>query len=437
MSTPHSTSHRPVCARPLLSQILLLILLVGLCLTSSLARAGEPQHAWTRFRGENGAGSIPHCNVPLPWKAEDVAWEIDLPGKGNGSPIYYGDRIFLMSAHPDTAERYLLGIDLATGKTVWKKSEPSQPHILHTRSSYASSTPCANERAVYFAWAAPDNLTLAAFTHDGDEIWRRNLGSFASQHGHGASPALFGDTLVLFNSQAGAELPPGVEPGQSRVMAFNAATGEDLWETPNVTTQTCYGVPTYFKDESGKDALLLASTGDGIFALELDTGKPLWNTQVFSKRCVSCPVIVGDLAIGTEGSGGGGNILFGVELSGKHELKLKVDRSAPYVPTPVVKGELVFLWGDKGIVTCVHAASGRIEWSKRIGGNVSTSPVIAGDKLIGISEDGTVTILQASADFKELGNIKLDQTTRATPALAEDFILIRTDSRLIRIGKTR
>jgi outer membrane protein assembly factor BamB len=173
-----------------------------------------------------------------------------------------------------------------------------------------------------------------------------------------------------------------------------------------------------------------------VFALDAATGKQLWNNKVFSKRSVSCPVIVGDIAISTEGSGGGGNVLFGVNLKGDHGLAFEIKNTiAPYVPTPVAKDELLFLWADKGIVTCASATNGETFWSERIGGNVSTSPVIAGDKLIGIDEDGTVTILSASRSFQLLGKVKLGEVTRSTPLLAENYLLVRTDTKLICVGK--
>jgi outer membrane protein assembly factor BamB len=419
---------------PLCGTVVLLTSL--LCTATEIAQAAEPSSEhWGRFRGENGVASLERCDVPLPWKPTDVAWQVELPGTGNGSPVFYGDKVFLMAANPDTAERYLLAYQLQDGKQLWRKSIASEPHHLHARSSYASCTPCVNESAVFFCWATPQELTLAAFSHAGEELWKKDLGSYVSQHGLGASPALFGKTLILLNSQDAQELPEGVEPGESRVMAFDCETGNEKWSTPRTTTRTCYGVPTQFKDSSGVDALLFCNTGDGIFALNLETGAPLWNTKVFSKRCVSSPVIVGDMAFGTEGSGGGGNILFGVELSGDHNLKLKVDRSAPYVPTPVAKDDLLFLWGDAGIVSCIKLPSGDVMWSKRIGGNVSSSPVIAGDKLMGIAEDGTVTVLAASTGFNELGSVKLGSTCRATPALSEHFLLVRTDAHLMCIGK--
>ncbi len=404
------------------------------------AMAVEPTNTdvrqWGRFRGANGVGGVEKCDVPLPWKAEDVAWEVELPGTGNGSPIFYGDQVFIAAANPETAERHLLSYRLKDGHKLWDKRVESKPYHLHARSSYASSTPCLNDSAVFFCWATPDSMIVMALNHAGEELWKlEDLGTYTSQHGFGASPALFGKTLVVLNSQDTADLPPGTKPGESQVMAFDCETSKLKWATPRTASRACYGAPTLYKDSSGADALLFCNTGDGLFALDLETGKPLWNANVFSKRCVSSPVIVGDLAIGTEGSGGGGNVLYAVDVNGKHEVKLKVDRSAPYVPTPVAKDSLLFMWGDAGIVSCLQLPGGDTLWSKRIGGNVSSSPVIAGDKLIGIAEDGTVTVLAASSGFNELGSVELGATCRSTPAVSEHFILIRTDKKLICIGK--
>ena len=272
---------------------------------------------------------------------------------------------------------------------------------------------------------------LLALGHDGSELWRRDLGAYVSQHGFGGSPILCGQTLVLVNSQDAEELPQGIAPGQSRVMAFDSLTGEQLWETNRTTTRVCYSTPTLFDDAVAGPALLLSNTGDGFSALSLQTGSPLWSQKVFGRRCVSSPLVVGDLAIGTEGAGGGGNKLFAISLTPPHAVQLQIDRAAAYVPTPVSSGDLLFLWGDAGIVSCIKLPTGKVLWTKRIGGNVSSSPVIAGDKLIGTAEDGTVTILSATKDFREYGKVRLDEGCRATPALSEHFVLLRTQSRLI------
>lgn len=409
------------------------VLLVSMACTAAAQHPAQKE-GWQRFRGPNGAGSIASCDVPLPWSSSDVAWEVSLPGIGNASPILCGDIAFISSADPDSGEQHLHAIDIASGQVKWHNKYPSRKYPIHARSSFASSTPCANEMAVFFCWANPESLMLVALRHDGSELWSKDLGTYVSQHGFGGSPVLYGQTLVLFNSQDAEELPAGVAPGQSRVMAFDSLTGELLWETPRTTTRVCYSTPTLFTDPVAGPALLMSNTGDGLSALSLQTGSVLWSQKVFSKRCVSSPLVVGDLAIGTEGVGGGGNELFAVSLSPPHAVQFHIDRAAAYVPTPVSSGDLLFLWGDTGIVSCIKLPTAEVLWSKRIGGNVSSSPVIAGDKLIGIAEDGTVTILSATSEFREYGRVRLNEVSRATPALSEHSILLRTQTRLIRVA---
>ncbi len=410
--------------------------LSGLLLMTSLAQSLALAD-WNRFRGTNGTGVQENCSVPLPWNAQDVAWQIDLPGKGNGSPIVEDGKVFIMSADPATAERYALAYDLATGKELWRQVYASKTHLLHARSSYASATPCANAKAVFFAWASPDSLTVRSYSHTGEELWSKDFGRYISSHGFGGSPILVDDKLILANSQDAQELPEGVAPGVSSIVAIDAQTGNIAWETPRTSVRTCYGAPTVAVGADGQKSLIFAETGEGLFALDAASGKQLWNKQVFVKRCVSCPVIVGDLVVGTEGSGGGGNILFAVNLKGDHEVVFQVPRAAPYVPTPVARGNLLFLWADNGIVSCVETPSGETMWSQRIGGNVSSSPVIAGDKLIGIADDGTVSVLSATREFKNFGTVNLGETIRSTPTLGDNYLLVRTDSKLICVGQTK
>src|SRR5690606_32640392 len=98
-----------------------------LVLASPAARSSEPasEPSWSRFRGENGTATIDECRVPIPWRESDVRWTVDLPGKGNGSPIVAGGRVFLLSADANSAERYVLCYDLKTGNLLWSENATS------------------------------------------------------------------------------------------------------------------------------------------------------------------------------------------------------------------------------------------------------------------------------------------------------------------------
>jgi outer membrane protein assembly factor BamB len=118
----------------------------------------------------------------------------------------------------------------------------------------------------------------------------------------------------------------------------------------------------------------------------------------------------------------------------KPALAYKIDKSAPYVPTPVACGDLVFLWSDKGVVTCIDAATGEMHYRKRVGGNYSGSPVCVAGRLYCIAEDGEVVVLAASKKFEQLARNPLGDDSRATPAVADGKMYLRTYHALVSLG---
>jgi len=384
---------------------------------------------WDRFRGGNGLGVLAECQVQLPWQESQVT-TLKLPGTGNGSPALYGDLAFLLAADSADATRHVVAVNVAVNKIEWTKSYPSTNHTLHKFSSYASSTPCADSERLYVAWADPDNVILKAFTHVGEEVWSRNLGRYVSQHGFGTSPILVDGKIVLLNSQDAQELPAGVEPGEDKMLAVDCKTGQTIWETALPTTRVCYGVPSIRK-VGERTELICSTTAQGMFGMDMKNGSVVWSHNCFEQRVCSSSVLLGNILIGSHGSGGGkDNRLVAFDIDSRKEL-FRVTRAAPYVPTPVSVDGLLFLWSDNGIVTCVEMPSGTSLWSNRIGGDYSGSPVVLGEKLINVSHDGVVNILAASREFKKLGTVETGKTVRSTIAADTKHVLLRTDSELL------
>ncbi|MFN9236333.1 MAG: hypothetical protein ACK6D4_17000, partial [Planctomyces sp.] len=66
-------------------------LMLSLMCTSGLLRGGEPGSGWTSFR--NGGSSAAHGSFPVAWSPEkNVAWQIELPGYGQSSPVVLSGR---------------------------------------------------------------------------------------------------------------------------------------------------------------------------------------------------------------------------------------------------------------------------------------------------------------------------------------------------------
>lgn len=206
----------------------------------SMNVASTSAQDWTRFRGPNGEGVSHAEHVPVDFSESDYRWKIELPGEGHSSPVIWGDRVFLLSGRPDNADRVVMCIAADTGDVLWQHAFDSKTHRQHRRSSYASSSPAVDEDHVYFVWAEPGATTLIAFNHDGDKVWQRDLGTFQSQHGFGASPIVYRDKVIIMHSQQADQVPPDQPVGQSMMLALDRKTGTPLWETPLKTTRVCY-----------------------------------------------------------------------------------------------------------------------------------------------------------------------------------------------------
>lgn len=391
---------------------------------------------WSQFHGPAGRGYAAEAEIPASWSDNDYAWRVKLQSEDVGSPSIFGNRVFLLAADPETASRSVLSFDLKSGQQLWKRTFSSKPHHLHKRNTYAASTPSVDADYVYVAWSEPEHTFLKCFTHEGDEVWSRDLGAWQGSHGFGTSPALLDGKVVIYDSQKAEQLDPGEKPGQSRMLALDRQTGKTIWETSLTTTNVCYGVPALYHPPGQPKQIVATSDGDGTFGLDAETGEMLWNHKVFRARCVSSPIVVDNLVIGSAGSGGGGNHLVAVRSDGKTaEEVYRVERAlAPYVPTSAVAGELMFLLGDSGFASCIDVKTGEVYWSERTGGTSGASPVVLGDKLLVISLSGEASVFAADKEFKKLGSFDLGGKVGATPAYSNGYLLLRVGDELRCLG---
>jgi len=416
----------------MLNQRLSALLLIATLIPLAAVRTDAQE--WTRFRGPNGTGVSQASTIPVRWSPADYRWRVKLPGQGHSSPVVWQDRVFLMSADPYDATRYVVAVDVERGEIAWQRDDSSMSHQLHPRNTFASGTPAVDQERLYVAWSTPEQLTLRALDHQGREVWTRELGRWVSQHGFGSSPIVYQDLVILANSQQAQQLDPGQRAGESRVMAFDRATGELRWSTPRKATSVSYATPCVYRPEKGPPQLICCNTGDGIYSLDPLTGRPNWATPVFKMRTVASPILVEGLVMASNGSGGfSSNYLVAVDLD-RHQPAYEPVQNAAYVPTPIAHGDLVFTYYDRGFVQCFEATTGQRVWYKRLASGFSGSPVRVRDKLYCIDEEGVVLVLAASREFRELARNPLGERSRSTPAVAGERMFLRTLSHLICVG---
>jgi outer membrane protein assembly factor BamB len=390
--------------------------------------AGRPATAqnWTRYRGDNGSGISSQQGIPVTWSPADYKWKITLPGEGHSSPVIWKNKLFITSAIDRGAVRYLFCIDTETGKTLWTRETGLNRSPKHNKSSWASATPTVDAERVYAAFGDKESNYLAAYTHDGELVWRKNLGAFDSQHGQGVSPVLF-ENLIIF---------PNDQDGPSSIVALDKRTGRTVWSTLRSIRRASYATPMIYREKGKRPQLICASGAMGLTSLDPYTGHMNWATGEFPLRTVASPVEADGLLIQSCGGGGIGKLLIAVDPHGSGDVssshvKYRREKVLPYVPTPIAYKGHVYLWNDNGVVSCIVARTGRNVWTRRVGGGYSGSPVCIDGKLYVMSEKGDVVVLAASPEFKLLGKTSLEDGSHATPAVSHGRLYLRTFHHLI------
>jgi len=409
---------------------------------SSSLRAAEPQ--WPRFRGPNGAGISDAKTIPVNWTRKDYNWIIKLPDAGYSSPVVCGDRIFLTSAAKKNASRMIYCVSTTDGRTLWRKDYSSKTHKMHRDNSYAAASPAVDSERLYVTWTTPKEVTLAALSHEGKEIWRLDLGPYVGLHGSGVSPIVVGDTVVLANDQENMKwyswLSGAKAKGVSFLIAVDRKTGKTRWKVPRITTLGAYATPCVRKCDDGTSELIFTSTSHSFTAIDAATGKENWNVpKVFRDRVAGSPIIAGGLVIASYGRGNYGSLLAAVRPGSKKTgAKAKVvwtmSKKVPLVPTSLAFGGRLFCLTDHGTMTCLAPATGREIWRKKLGAKFYASPVCANGILYCVSKKGVVHVLPAAGEFKLLSEVELGEASYSTPAIADGVMYIRTNTKLMSLG---
>ncbi len=421
---------------------------IGVILFSMLFHSACGQDSWPRLRGPNGEGLSSAAGIPSHWSDGDYNWKVQLPGAGHSSPVVWGDRIYLTAGDSNTAQRIVLCLRTSDGGLIWRRDFNSETFAQHPSNGYATATPAVDEQGIVVTWTTPEEVLLMALAPDGQTLWQRSLGPFVGPHGSGSSPVIAGDLVVLANMQEdmqllgriiGQENPDGAI-GRSFVIAVDRKSGEIRWRLDRKTTLASYSTPCLRINAERQTELILTSTSHGITAVDLATGQVNWEVpDLFTDRCVSSPITVGELVVAGYGHGASGELVVAVRPDGrergKGEIVYDVKKSVPLVPTPLASGNLLFLWADSGVVTCLRATDGELVWQERVGGNFFGSPVCIDGRLYCIDKQGTVAVIAAADTYQLWGRVELGEPSFATPAVAGGALYLRTASHLFSLGR--
>jgi outer membrane protein assembly factor BamB len=440
---------------------------------------------WSQFRGPNASGVSEETNLPVEFGPDkNVVWKTPIP-PGHSSPSIGADRIFLTAVEQE--KLFTIALDRASGRILWRREVPRpRKQELQEQNSPVSGTPVTDGENAYAFFA---DFGLLAYGPDGNELWRMPLGPFNNPFGHGASPILAGDMLLMACDQ----------DANSFMLAVDKKSGRILWRTERPHAQRGYATPILYQPAGGQMQVILPGSYR-LSGYDLRTGKEIWWVRGLPWQIKPTPVVAdgaiyfasysgesdpgqqevippfqealakldlnkdGKLAkdeivderaknrfdeyLDLDDTGyleerdwsqfrdrrAGENALRAFKLGGEGDLTesnflWKNARSLPNVPSPLVYRGVLYTLKEGGIFTSYNMKTGEVLKQARLDGALGayySSPVAADGKIYVVSEEGRATVLQAGDQREVLAVNKLDNGCKATPAIAGGKIYLRT-----------
>ncbi len=397
---------------------------------------------WPQFRGPTGDGRAPLADLPITWSEDDnVTWKVPLPGRGWSSPVAWGSEIWLTAARDEERSLRALKIDAASGELLLDVEvfRPQKWQHKHPDNSYASPTPVIEEGRLYVHFGSYGTACLA--TADGRPLWQShelNLDGVATDHEHGpgSSPIVHGRLLIVNCDGADRRF----------VAALDKDTGQLVWTTPRSAPSSTHNqafstplVVTY----AGRDELISPGAGQ-VNALDPRTGEELWSVRYEGYSNVPRPVA--GLGMAFVNTGYMKPHLLALRLGGRGDVTdshvvWSYHWQVSANPSPLLIGDRLFFVSDQGIATWLDARRGEDLWRQRLravqrSARFRASPLYARGRIYTFSVEGRSWVIAAGDTYRELAVNELAGAIRASPAVADDALIVRTESHLYRIDKS-
>ncbi len=266
------------------NRLWLLLSLMSLALVNALGTSvfaqlesfpGLSEKDWPWWRGPQRNGvALDHSNLPVEWSADqNIAWSSKIPGRGTGSPIVVGDRIYLATCDEATGSQSILALDRETGRTLWTTVVHAEGAMRkNSKSTGASSTLACDGKYLYINFANANAVTMSALTLTGSKVWESKISDYQIHQGYGASPALYKNLVIGVADTKGG----------GAIAAFERSNGQLVWKRERPSNPN-YPSPIILTI-AGKDQLIMTGC-DLVTSLEPATGKTIW--EVFQGNRVS------------------------------------------------------------------------------------------------------------------------------------------------------
>jgi len=385
---------------------------------------------WPTFRGAQRDSLSRDTGLLKSWPADGppLAWKEPAKGLGKGysSVAVVGDKVFTMGDAGDAC--YVFAVSRADGQNLWqtKVGKTGAPGGYEG----PRCTPTVDGNLVYAVGQHGDLVCLD--TAKGTEIWRKDLrkefGGQVGGWGYSESPLVDGDKLLVTPGGRGAT-----------IVALNKKSGDVIWKSDVKGDRAEYasmaiaevgGIRQYVQ--------LLARNVVGIAA---DDGRVLWTYDKLGGNTanVPTPIVKGDLIFCSAGYGKGAALLKLTASQGNVEVQEQYfnrDLNNRHGGVVLIGGHLYGDRDDSGNPWCADLLTGQpvAGWKKQSKGSGSMSVTFADGFLYCRYQNGVVALVEATpTGYKEAGSFRIQNTRGPSwphPVVVDGRLYLREQDQL-------
>ena len=395
---------------------------------------------WPQYRGPTGEGLAESADLPQTWsESENVLWKTFVLGSAWSSPAISGTDLWLTTTTEGGKGVRALRLDCRTG-AIEVRTKPlfeiDRRGKIHPKNGHATPTPVVAGDRVFVHFGAHGTACL---DREGNVLWKQIV-PYYHHHGPATSPVLISDTLVIVCD--GFDRPfydqfqrQGVDAPQF-VVGLDPETGKVRWKAARPGKHS-YATPLAVEVEGRPQ--IVCPGGDGVWAYDPLNGKELWSCRFTGHSVVPSPVTAKGMIFVCTGYDNASLLAIRQGASGDctdTHAAWQLSKGVPFVPSPIVVDDHLYLITDDGILSCVDVDTGKVVWKHRLGGNFAASPVAVGKLIYFTSTEGMTHVVRAGPKFEELARNQLSGKFFASPAVAANRLYLRSEGSLYCIGST-
>ena len=444
----------------------LITVVIPVAVAGQASQSASQAGWWPHWRGVQQTGVAPG-DAPTQWSdSSNVAWKVEVPGRGHSTPVVWGDRIFVTTAVPtgrksepaptpaaggrgggrggfgsqsaggnEEQQFDVMAIDRLTGKTIWKQTAlTATPHEgYHFQyGSFASNAPTTDGQRVYASFGSRG---LYVYDMTGRLVWQKDFGlkmRMFNGFGEGVGPVLDeGRLLVLADHE-----------DEGFLTMLDAATGKEIWRTPR-TDGTNWAAPLVVTHAGRKQVVV--NSARKVRSYDYQTGKQIWEAAGLGQNTIPRAVQHQDLVLVMSGFRNPQLMAIRLgregDLAGTDAIVWRMDRGLSYTASPVLLDGKLYFITDTAMVSAVDAMTGQPVYQQvRLPKpyNIKASPIAVAGRLYFPTEEGDVIVAKIGSTFDIVAtNTLTDQSFVASPALADGDMYLRSRTHLFRISQKK